>query len=122
VRDNETEFQVQKQKYKLTHKLPLIKFYRNGQTGEDKLTKGYEIMNAKYKDMVEELHEGISHNVKEVTEQILSNIAVSAAQEGKYVLIYYYNDEAVSLHFKAISGLKIFSDDFVFLAYSNPPQ
>lgn len=49
-------------------------------------------------------------------------MAVSSAQDRKWVIIYYYNDDRISLDFKAISALDIFKDDFVFMAFYNPSQ
>ena len=69
------------------------------------------------------MHDGLENNVKEVNDKILNNLAISGAKdERKFVVVYYYNDDYISIHYKAISGLSIFKDSFMFLAYHNPPQ
>lgn len=45
-----------------------------------------------------------------------------ATEEKKNVLIYYYNDERVSIHYKAISTMKILKDKFAFLSISAPSE
>ncbi len=79
-------------------------------------------MAAKYDTIIDEIHDGLEHNVREVSESIVQNMAVSSAQDKKFVIIYYYNDDRISFHFKAISALNIFRDDFVFMAFYNPPM
>mmetsp|Transcript_24206 Transcript_24206/g.23783 ORF Transcript_24206/g.23783 Transcript_24206/m.23783 type:complete len:167 (+) Transcript_24206:973-1473(+) len=118
----EETLQEERNKYKLGKKLPVLKFYKNGLLGSDKMKKAYQILSTYYDSFLEELHEGMDHNIKEVNERILSNMAISGAQEGKFVVIYYYEDEFTSLDYKAISSLRIFRDDFVFLSFSNPSE
>jgi hypothetical protein len=43
-------------------------------------------------------------------------------EEKKTVVFYFYDEGQVSLHFKALSGLSILKDDFVFMSCSNPSQ
>lgn len=58
---------------------------------------------------MEEIYDGIEDSVKEVNDKILSNLAITAAkEEKKFVVIYYYNEDKVSLDFKAIAGIKLF--------------
>jgi hypothetical protein len=98
-----------------------LKFYRNGVVGDDKLAKGYEVTGKTLDSVVEEIHEGVINNIKEVNDKILSNLAIAGAQEEKkYVVIYYYDDEIISLHFKAISAMSILKDKFIFLALFEP--
>jgi aromatic ring-cleaving dioxygenase len=77
----------------------------------------------KFNDLVEEVHDGLDSNVKEISEKILSNMAINyAVEERKNVLIYYYNDERVSIHVKAVSAMSILQDKFAFLAVSAPSE
>jgi hypothetical protein len=70
---------------------------------------------------MEEIHEGIEHDIKEVSEKIFNNLAVSSAvEEKKNVIVYFYNDERVSLHYKALSAVKFLKDDFVFMSVFDP--
>ena len=45
-----------------------------------------------------------------------------ATEEKKNVLIYYYNEEKVSIHYKAISTMSILKDKFAFLSISAPSE
>jgi len=72
---------------------------------------------------MEEIHEGLEHDIKEVSEKIFNNLAVSAAvEEKKNVIVYLYNDERISLHFKALSAVKYLKDDFVFMSVFDPSE
>jgi len=65
-------------------------------------------LRGEYKAILEEIHEGMTNNVKEISEKILSSISVNhAVEEKKNVLIYFYNEGTVSLHFKALSTMSI---------------
>lgn len=56
-----------------------------------------------------------------MSEKIFNNLAVSAAvEEKKNVIVYFYNDDRVSLHFKALSGVRFLKDDFVFMSVFDP--
>ena len=63
-----------------------------------------------YEDLLQELHDGMESNIKEVNENILNTMAIAGAQEGKYAIIYYYDDEQTNLDYKTISTMSIFSD------------
>ena len=72
---------------------------------------------------MEEIHEGLEHDIKEVSEKIFNNLAISAAvEEKKNVIVYMYNDERISLHFKALSAVKYLKDDFVFMSVFDPSE
>ena len=72
---------------------------------------------------MEEIHEGIDHEIKEVSEKIFSNLAIShAVEDKKNVIVYFYNDEKISLHFKALSAIKFLKDDFVFMSVYDPSE
>jgi hypothetical protein len=61
--------------------------------------------------------------VREISEKIFNNMAVSAAvEEKKNVIVYFYNDDRMSLHFKALSGIKYLHDDFVFMSIFDPSE
>lgn len=46
--------------------------------------------------------------MKEISEKIMQSIAVSNAVEGKkHVVIYFYDNDDVSIHFKALSAQPI---------------
>ena len=69
-----------KQKYKIGNKIPTMRFFKNVQTGEEKLSKSFEIYTTKdFDSLMEEVHENIENNVKEISEKILSNMAVTYA-------------------------------------------
>ena len=57
-------------------------------------------------------------NERYVTTQAVNN----AVEHKKHTLIYFFNDEHVSLHFKAISGLEWLQDDFFFVSVHNPSE
>lgn len=60
-------------------------------------------------------------NVKEITEKILPSISINhAVEQRKNVLIYFYNSDQVSLHFKALSTISGLQDHFVFVSLSDP--
>jgi hypothetical protein len=88
------------------------------------LAKSHEIfLKSDFGSIVEEIHESFEHNVKEISEKILSNMAIShATEDKKNVVVYYYNNDKVSIHFKALSSLRILQEDFVFLALFNPSE
>jgi len=46
----------------------------------------------------------------------------AAVEEKKNVIVYFYNDERVSLHFKALSAVKYLKDDFVFMSVFDPSE
>jgi len=57
-------------------------------------------------------------NERYVTTQAVNN----AVEHKKHTLIYFFNNEHVSLHFKAISGLEWLQDDFFFVSVHNPSE
>jgi hypothetical protein len=57
-------------------------------------------------------------NERYVTTQAVNN----AVEHKKHTLIYFFNDEHVSLHFKAISALEWLQDDFLFVSVHNPSE
>jgi hypothetical protein len=72
---------------------------------------------------MDEVHEGIEHEVRETSEKILMNVATShALEEKKNVVFYFYEEGRVSIHIKALSALPILKDDFVFMSLTNPSQ
>ena len=113
-----------KTKYKLTNKLPHLRMYKNTFQGNEKNQRSFQIyMNNDVEEIIDEIHEAIISNYVDVTEQMLSNMAINKAmEEKKNVLIYYYSDPIVSIHFKAISAVAILQDDFAFLSLANPSE
>ena len=72
---------------------------------------------------MEEIHNGMDPQIKDVNDKILGNMAINyAVEEKKNVLIYFYTDGLVSLHFKALSTFSILQDNFAFLSISDPSQ
>lgn len=54
-------------------------------------------------------------------EPFLNHYVVNKAVEHrKHTLIYFFDDERVSLHFKAISALEWLQDDFYFVSVMKP--
>ena len=75
------------------------------------------------RDIIQQLHENFIHDVREMNERYVSSHAVNNAVElRKHTLIYFFEDEHISLHFKAISALEWLQDDFVFVSVSKPSQ
>jgi translation elongation factor EF-Tu-like GTPase len=113
-----------KKKYKLGNKFPHLRFYSNNQFGEEKNQKSFEIyINNKIESILDEIHEGIDHDVRETSEKIAMNVASSyALEEKKTVVFYFYETGRVSLHIKALSALSILKDDFVFMSVTGPSE
>jgi hypothetical protein len=53
-----------------------LRFYKNNVFGEDKNAKSFEIyINEKLDSIMEEIHEGMDHEVKETSEKIMMSVA-----------------------------------------------
>ncbi|CDW85441.1 UNKNOWN [Stylonychia lemnae] len=113
-----------KDKFKLGGKYPQLRFYKNNLFGEDKNSKSYEIyLNSKFEQIQEEIHDAIGHEIKEVSEKIFNNLAISSAtEEKKNVIVYFYNDDKIGLNFKALSAVKYLHDDFTFMSVYDPSE
>jgi hypothetical protein len=114
-----------KKKFKIGSKLPQLRFYPNNQFGEDKNQKSFEIYlkDSKFEAILDEIHEGVEHDVRETSEKILLNVAQSyAVEEKKNVVFYFYQEGRVPLHLKALSAMQILKDDFVFMSVTGPSQ
>jgi hypothetical protein len=75
------------------------------------------------RDIIQQLHENFIHDVREMNERYVSSHAVNNAVElRKHTLIYFFDDQHISLHFKAISALEWLQDDFFFVSVSKPSQ
>ena len=73
--------------------------------------------------IIDEIHEGIDHDVRETSEKIMMNVAQSYALESKKnVVFYFYQTGRVSIHIKALSAMQILKDDFVFISVTEPSQ
>lgn len=73
--------------------------------------------------IIDEIHEGIDHDVRETSEKIMMNVAQSYALESKKnVVFYFYQNGRVSIHIKALSAMQILKDDFVFISVTEPSQ
>lgn len=120
MNESAPEFSDIKKKYKLGNKFPQLRFYKNNLFGEEKKQKSFEIyLNEKIETIMEEIHEGIDHDVRETSEKILMNVASSyALEEKKTVVMYFYKEGRVSIHIKALSTLPILKDDYVFMSVS----
>lgn len=92
VNESIPEFSDFKKKYKLHNKFPQMRFYKNNLLGEDKNVKSFEIfLKNKFDSIMDEIHESLDHDIKEVNEKILNNLAINhAVEEKKNVLIYFY--------------------------------
>ena len=72
-------------------------------------------------DLLEQLEENMVSEVKEVTEQIMNNMAAQTAAEArKHAIFYFYKKGKVNIHYKAISTLSIFKDSMQFYSVFNP--
>jgi hypothetical protein len=108
----------------LGNKFPQLRFYKNNLFGEEKNSKSFEIyINNKIDAIIDEIHEGIDHEVRETSEKILISVAQSyALEEKKNVVFYFYKEGRVSINIKALSALPILKDDFVFMSVTEPSQ
>ena len=124
LNESSPDFAEDKKRYKLGAKFPQMRFYPCNQYGEDKSRKSHEIFLSKnLDDIMEEVHEAFDHDVRETSEKILTNIVSSVAMEDrKNIVIYFYNEDRVSLHIKALSTLPVLKDDYVFMSVSSPSQ
>jgi hypothetical protein len=53
-----------------------LRFFRNNIFGEEKNAKSFEIyINDKLDSIMEEIHEGMDHDVKETSEKIMMSVA-----------------------------------------------
>ena len=86
-----------------------MRFYKNILNTDDKFAKSFEIyLDSDYESLLEEIHDGIESNVKDISEKILSSVSINhAVEQKKNVLVYFYKDGLVSLHFKALSTVPI---------------
>ena len=57
-------------------------------------------------------------NERYVNTQAISN----SIEHGKHTLIYFYDDEHVSLHYKALSNMEWLLEDFYFAAVYKPTK
>ena len=105
LNESAEDFPETRKRMKLGAKFPQLRFYKNNVVGEEKNTKSFEIyLSNKVEAIMEEIHEGIDHDVRETSEKILMNVAQShALEEGKNVVFYFYDEGRVSLHLKALS-------------------
>jgi hypothetical protein len=125
VNESSPEYSDLKKKFKIGSKLPQLRFYPNNQFGEDKNQKSFEIYlkDSKFEAILDEIHEGVEHDVRETSEKILLNVAQSyAVEEKKNVVFYFYQEGRVPLHLKALSAMQILKDDFVFMSVTGPSQ
>lgn len=117
------DFANLKQIYKLGNKFPQMKFYKNNIYGDEKLKNSYEVYHKKFDEVMDEIHDGIESEVKEVTEKILNSIIVGhAVEDKKHCIIYFYNDDRISLDIKALSAFPIIRNDYVFIAVYGPSE
>lgn len=76
MNESSPDFSVQKKKYKLDNRFPQLRFYKNNLFGEEKNAKSFEIyINKKLDAIIDEIHEGIDHEVRETSEKILLSVA-----------------------------------------------
>jgi hypothetical protein len=115
-----------KQDYQV-NKLPQLRFYPNGELGSKKQKKSFEILitpsETSLNDILEQLDDAMVSEVKEVTEQIMNNIAIQVAvEEKKYAIFYLYKKGKVNIDYKAISTLPIFKDHISFHSIFQPSE
>jgi hypothetical protein len=124
VNETAEDIKENRKKYKLGNKLPQLRFYRNNLLGEEKNQKSFELTETSSLEAVlDEVHDSIDSDVKEMTEKIIMNVATSVVvEEKKNVVFYFYETDRVSLHVKALSALPILRDSFVFMSLTNPSQ
>lgn len=110
-------------------KLPQFRFYPNEKTGQDKRQSSFEIMFNKSDDIEEikerllnEIKENLVTDVKDVSEKVYYSLGASNAKDGKVSVLYMYEDEEVSLTYKALSVDPHLKDDFVFFALDGPSE
>ncbi len=124
LNESAPEFNDVKKKYKLGNKFPQLRFYKNNVFGDEKKQKSFEIyIGNKVDAIIDEIHEGIDHDVRETSEKILMNVAQShALEEKKTVVMYFYKEGRVSIHIKALSALPILKEDYVFMSVSGASE
>ena len=123
INSSSPDYEEQNKKYKLGKKFPQLRFYKNNILGEDKNKHSFEIYLKKFAEVMDEIHDGVESEVKEVTEKILNSIIIGhAVEDKKNCIIYFYNDDRISLHIKALSSLPIMKEYFVFIAVFGPAE
>jgi len=119
-----------KQRLRLTPKPLQARFYKNANYGEARDAKSVEIdigsfagTEKELNRIMEQIHEYFVHEVREINERYASNQAVNNAVElRKHTLFYFFDDEHISLQYKAVSALEWLQDDFVFMSVRNPSK
>lgn len=96
-------------------------------TEEKKKKAAFEIMIEPETTTIEELREQIEDNIlsdyREVTEQIMQNIALQVvSEEKKYAIFYLYKKGDVALDYKALSTLEFLKDHVAFHSIFKPSQ
>jgi len=67
---------------------------------------------------------GIEHNVKDIGESMMSNLARQATDtENKVFVMYCYNDDkGIDYTLRTLSNDPLVKDDFTFVGMQNPSQ
>ena len=92
VNETAEDFAEFKKKYRLGKQFPQMRFYKDTLVGETKNEKSFEIyIKSKFSVVMEELHNSLEADIKEVSAAIVKNVAINfALEEKKNVLIYFY--------------------------------
>jgi hypothetical protein len=124
-RDDEALFErFNLQKGKVTQ----ARFYRNLIYGEHRETRSLGIdlgggsgKQEEVQNIMQTLHENLGHEVREINERYVNTHAINnAIEHRKHTLIYFFDDEQVNLHFKALSALPYLQEDFLFISVNKP--
>jgi len=118
-------------------KLPIFKSYKNGVTGKTKSKGAYEVawldsfdLESKKgqmkiaKHILEEVNEGIEHDVIEVNSEMYFWSNVETREDNKVFVSYLYNgkSEDIDNSFKVISMDPRLQDKYRFYAINNPGE
>jgi hypothetical protein len=128
---NNENFSALTKKYKvgsLAAGKPKLRYYPNMATGDNKLSKSYEILFNKdaktFENIEEEVTENYEHTVVDIMGEQFNNFIVRHAKDDQKNVVYYMyrSDQKVSLDFKAVSQHPLLQEDCVFLSLINPSE
>jgi hypothetical protein len=118
-------------------KLPVWKSYQNGVTGKSKSKNAHELVwlesfeVEEKKDqmkvaraLLDEINEGIDHDVTEVNSDMYFWSSVEAREEDKVFVSYLYNGKSkdIDMSFKVITKDPALADKFKFYAINDPAE
>jgi len=74
--------------------------------------------------MIEEMKGGIEHNVKDIADKMMGNLAKQATDvDNKVFVMYCYSDDkGIDYTLKAVPTDPLLKDEFMFVAIQNPTE